>query len=298
MNTSILEIHDQTPEKFVPQVEVAACYLEIDGKILILQRTNTQCEPGKWGVPAGKLEQNETPEDAAKRELFEETGIDLPTSHLKCVSTLYIKKLGNNFIFHAFKVQGLDSPPNQVPEVRLSSEHQNYKWATDEELQNMPLMAGAWEALQRYRTPAPKQRSGSSVSSYLILIQNNQVLLGLRKNTGYNDGLWSLVAGHVEDGESATAAMIREAREEIGIELSPEQLKVVHIMHRQSNRRNIDVFFVCSSWEGNPRNCELEKCEKLEFFPLDALPSNTIDYNGYVLSSMAKGEFYSEHGWS
>jgi 8-oxo-dGTP pyrophosphatase MutT (NUDIX family) len=144
----------------------------------------------------------------------------------------------------------------------------------------------------------PKQRSGSSVSSYLILTQNNQVLLGLRKNTGYNDGLWSLVAGHVEDGESATAAMIREAREEIGIELSQEQMKVVHIMHRRSNRRNIDVFFVCSSWEGNPRNCELEKCETLKFFPLDALPSNTIDYNGYVLSAMAKGEFYSEHGWS
>jgi 8-oxo-dGTP diphosphatase len=143
----------------------------------------------------------------------------------------------------------------------------------------------------------PTKRTGSSVSAYLILLQNNQVLLGLRKNTGYNDGLWSLVAGHVEDGEPASAAMIREAREEIGIELSAEQIKVAHIMHRISNRQNVDIFFVCSDWTGSIRNCELEKCEKIDFFPLDALPEGIIDYNSYVLSAIARGEFYSEHGW-
>jgi len=55
------------------------------------------------------------------------------------------------------------------------------------------------------------------------------VLFQLRKNTGYCDGMWSLVSGHVEDGECATSGMIREAHEEIGITLSTAQIKVVHV---------------------------------------------------------------------
>ena len=150
---SDLEIHDKRPEKFVPQVEVAACYLEMDGKILLLERRKTKSEPGKWGVPAGKLEQNETPAEAAKRELFEETGIDIEIVHLTYIPTLYIQKLGYNFIFHPFKV---DLPLHQIPEVQLSSEHENYKWATPEDMKNMPLIAGAWEAFQRYKAAFQK----------------------------------------------------------------------------------------------------------------------------------------------
>ena len=122
-----------------------------------------------------------------------------------------------------------------------------------------------------------KKRSGASVNAYLVLKRGTDVLLQLRKNTGYCDGMWSLVAGHVEDGESATDGMIREAREEIGIELSGSQIKVVHVMHRYSNRLNVDVFFNCSSWNGTILNCEPAKCERLEFFSLKTLPPNIID---------------------
>ena len=65
----------------------------------------------------------------------------------------------------------------------------------------------------------------------------------LRQNTGYLDNYWSFPAGHVETGESATEGMIREAREELGIILSPDNLQVVHVMHRKTNRLNVDIFF-------------------------------------------------------
>jgi len=135
----------------------------------------------------------------------------------------------------------------------------------------------------------------TSLSTYLILKRDNQVLLLLRKNTGYYDGYWGLVAGHVEEGESATTAMAREAFEEAGILVRPDQLKPVHILHRLSDRPYINIFFECHEWEGTIVNKEPEKCGGLEFFSLEALPPNTIEHIQHVLTTK---EFYSEHGWA
>lgn len=144
---------------------------------------------------------------------------------------------------------------------------------------------------------AIRRAPNTHVSSYLILKQDNQILLGLRCNTGYCDGQYGFVSGNVEDKESATQAMVREAYEEAGIILDPADLKVVHILHRQSNRLNVDIFFECSRWSGDITNCEVDKCEGLSFFPINALPSNTVTYLLDVLEHVSKGRFYSESGW-
>lgn len=141
------------------------------------------------------------------------------------------------------------------------------------------------------------QRIGANVNVYLVLRQGELVLLQMRKNTGYCDGMWSLVAGHVESGEPATDAMIREAREEASLTLNPEQIQVAHAMHRKTDRLNVDLFFNCLSWQGVIQNCEPEKCEELRFFPLNSLPTNTIDYIAQALRHIQEGTFYSELGW-
>jgi 8-oxo-dGTP pyrophosphatase MutT (NUDIX family) len=146
--------------------------------------------------------------------------------------------------------------------------------------------------------PITKRKAGTHVCAYLILRQKNNVLLHLRKNTGYCDGQYGLVSGHVEDGESATAGMIREAKEEAGIELLPSQIKVVHVSHRYSNRQNVDIFFECTSWKGEIVNQEPEKCSALEFFPIANLPDSTIPYVARTLQAVANGICYSEDGWN
>ncbi len=135
------------------------------------------------------------------------------------------------------------------------------------------------------------------VCAYLILRQKNDVLLLLRKNTGFCDGQYGLVSGHVEDGEPATVGMIREAKEEAGIEILTSQLKVVHVSHRYSNRQNLDIFFECTSWKGEIENQEPDKCAALEFFSLTNLPANTIPYVARILQAAANGICYSEEGW-
>ena len=62
-----------------------------------------------------------------------------------------------------------------------------------------------------------KERHKLIPSVYLVLIKNNKILLLRRFNTGFMDGYYSLPAGHVESNETLTSAMVREAKEEIGM---------------------------------------------------------------------------------
>ena len=83
-------------------------------------------------------------------------------------------------------------------------------------------------------------------ASYLVLIKDNNILLLQRKNTGYEDGNYMFIAGHVEPNESFTGAVIREAKEEAGIIISERDVKLVHMMQRKatsSNNERIDAFF-------------------------------------------------------
>ena len=142
-----------------------------------------------------------------------------------------------------------------------------------------------------------KKRSGQALGVYLLLRKRAAVLLSLRKNTGYFDGYYGLVSGHVEDGESMTDAIIREAKEEANLILNPKSLQVVHLMHRKSNQYNVDVFFECTNWEGKLMNMELNKCGGLQFFSLEDLPSNMIPYIQQALHSISAKKSYSEEGW-
>jgi len=139
-------------------------------------------------------------------------------------------------------------------------------------------------------------------SSYLILIQNGKILLSRRFNTGYEDGKYSLPAGHIEDNESLTRGAAREIFEEIGVTLAPQACKLVHVMHRKENDIRMDFFFTqphfFQSGAGQaPVNKEPEKCDDLSWFSLESLPENTIPYIRHAIECYQKKIFYSEFGW-
>lgn len=137
----------------------------------------------------------------------------------------------------------------------------------------------------------------ANVNVNLILIKDNKILLSRRENTGYEDGNWGLVSGNVEVGESAAWAVIREAEEEIGVRIDLKDLVFSHVMHRKSNRENMDIFMTCSRWENEIKNAEPHKCGGLEFFNPDHYPVNLIDHIKVALENVERGNFYSEYGW-
>jgi 8-oxo-dGTP pyrophosphatase MutT (NUDIX family) len=141
-----------------------------------------------------------------------------------------------------------------------------------------------------------KERFTSRMAVYLILKKNNQILLTLRQNTGWSDGLYSLASGHVEKNESIKLAMIREAKEEIGICIKPENLNLVHIMQHKCDKHYIDFYFQCETYQGEPLNCEPEKCGDVRFFHKNNLPDNLVGNVRQALTLIGTGSNYSEYG--
>ncbi len=133
---------------------------------------------------------------------------------------------------------------------------------------------------------------------YLILRKGNKILIARRYNTGFHDGDYSFPAGHLDGNETMVSAMIREVKEEVGITLKPEDLRLVHVMHRkESNEERINLFFTAGKWNGKPRIMELHKCDDLNWFKLDNLPKNIIPYIKQVINCLKENRFYSEFGW-
>lgn len=134
-------------------------------------------------------------------------------------------------------------------------------------------------------------------SVYLLIIKDNKILLLRRADTGYEDGNYGLAAGHVDVDESITAAAIREAKEEAGIDINPADLEIKTTMHRRQKDERVDFFFEVKKWSGEVQNMEMDKCDDLSWFPLDNLPSNTIPYIRQAIECYKKGIIYSEFGW-
>ncbi len=133
---------------------------------------------------------------------------------------------------------------------------------------------------------------------YLILRKENKVLLIRRYNTGWMDGMYTLPAGHIDGNETSEMAMSREAKEEINLTILPKDLSVVHVMHRKStDREYFDIFIEAKKYSGELKNNEEEKCDHMEWFDIDSLPENTLDYIDEAFKLIYKGEHFSSFGF-
>jgi type II secretory ATPase GspE/PulE/Tfp pilus assembly ATPase PilB-like protein/8-oxo-dGTP pyrophosphatase MutT (NUDIX family) len=97
-------------------------------KVLVVRRANdTRC-PGAWETVHGRIEDNERPEAAAKREVREETGLQIDRLYNVTVQPFYLHMLETiqlAVVFAAFVTE--------PAEVTLGTEHQDYEWLSVDE---------------------------------------------------------------------------------------------------------------------------------------------------------------------
>lgn len=132
---------------------------------------------------------------------------------------------------------------------------------------------------------------------HLFFVREERILLLRRYNTGYEDGNYSVVAGHLDGGEEVWQAAAREAFEEAGVIIRREDVETVGVMHRLSNDERVDFFVHVKAWEGELVNREPDKCDELAWFPLDQLPANTIPYVARAIVNYREGRWFDSFGW-
>ncbi len=141
-----------------------------------------------------------------------------------------------------------------------------------------------------------KERVKIIPAVYLVLIKNKKILLAQRQNTGFCDCCYSFPAGHLEEDETLLEAIIREAKEEINLELNQQDLTLAHTMHRkETNENRASFFFTAKKWKNTPKIMEPNKCNDLNWFDINTPPKNTIPYIKQAIQNILQNKNYSEY---
>ncbi|WP_105971650.1 NUDIX hydrolase [Streptomyces geranii] len=137
------------------------------------------------------------------------------------------------------------------------------------------------------------------IDTHVILRDGDRILMSQRAGP-YGRYRWHMPSGKLDKGEPLSVGAARELLEETDVTVDPAHLRLVHVVHHQQDEEvdRIGFFFEATEWEGVPRNQEPEKCLALEWFRVDELPDDIIEYPEVGLLGYLNGtNRLDEHGW-
>ncbi|ORT60712.1 NUDIX domain-containing protein [Streptomyces sp. CB03238] len=271
------------------------------------------CDPGTWSLIGGGPEGQETPDEAIVRELHEEAGLVIPG--LALFTT--VGASGPHVTEGRIQVyEGRwDGDADRLP----VTEGIMFRWFDVDTMAHLSMCPWAYEAILAHHaknplsaiSPVPEQRPGASqggagavrnvIGAHLYLERDGRTLLGLRHpDVAFAAEEWHALAGHVER-ESVRSCLVREAAEEAGLVIRPEDLDLVHTVHLRDDagtEPRIQLFFRATAWCGEPEVREPDRCVRWEWWPLDGLPEPMVPYTRTAINGIRAGRSYSEMGWT
>ncbi|GAA3626857.1 hypothetical protein GCM10023079_16210 [Streptomyces chitinivorans] len=109
----------------------------------------------------------------------------------------------------------------------------------------------------------------------------------------FAQGMWDLPTGKSDPGEPVTETAVRELREETGLVVKAEHLRLAHVVHGgwgvESPNGYLTVVFAAHEWSGEPGNREPGKHSQVRWVPVDALPENFVPSTGGALCHYLTG---------
>ena len=128
---------------------------------------------------------------------------------------------------------------------------------------------------------------------HLILIKDDKILVQKRMGTKLWNGYYALPAGHIDSGENQYEALIREAKEELGIIINEKDILNSYVVLRRNYfeidgkmlEPYIDFYYEVKNYKGTPSIMESDKCSNLDWYSIDRLPSPFINYEGEFLNN-------------
>jgi 8-oxo-dGTP diphosphatase len=115
------------------------------------------------------------------------------------------------------------------------------------------------------------QRPGVGVA---VLIWRGGKVLFYERRGSHGHGTWSVPGGHLEFGESWEACAAREAKEEVGVDITNIRfLAVTNDVFTADNKHYVSIWLEADWAGGEPKSMEPEKVIDLEWRELDNLPA-------------------------
>lgn len=219
-----------------PKRQRVAAYAVIirEGRILLSRLSPSITAEELWTLPGGGLDHGEDPRDAVIREIYEETGLDVVVGETARVYSAHLPGVwrdGRRVDAHALRIVydgwvPIDAPEPRVVEVDGSTVEAAWQPVEDVLDQTVPVVPMVLEAVADHR-PFRHQRLGA----YALIRRDDAVLLVRISDRGFHTGSWTLPGGGVDHGEAPRTAVVREVREEAGVEAQVGELITVHDDH-------------------------------------------------------------------
>jgi len=135
------------------------------------------------------------------------------------------------------------------------------------------------------------------LAAVYLIIKNDEgkVLLQRRQGTKLWPGFLALPAGHIDEGENAIDAVIREAKEELDIEICEDDIVDSFVANRRNKslKPYFDIYFEISSYKGKLTINEPDKCSELKWCDINNLPNDMIDFEVEAIVNRKKGITFS-----
>ncbi len=135
------------------------------------------------------------------------------------------------------------------------------------------------------------------LSSIYLIIKNKkgEILLQRRQGTTLWPGFLALPAGHIDEGEDPYEAAIREAKEELDIKITKNDISDAFVVMRKNKSlmSYYDVYFQISNYIGNIKIAEPLKCSELVWKDINNLPNDMIDFEISAINNYLNGIKFS-----
>jgi ADP-ribose pyrophosphatase YjhB (NUDIX family) len=224
--------------KPLPKVQRVAAYgLVLRGRSILLTRLASRISADeRWHLPGGGVDHGEDPRDALLREIREETGLEAEVGETARVYSAHrpgMWRQGRRWDYQALRIVydawvAVDAPEPRVVEVDGSTVDVAWHALADVRSGDLAVTEIVTEALADHE-PFRLQR----LAVYAVVRRGGDVLLTRISARGAHPGAWTLPGGGLDHGEAPRDAVVREVREECGIEVVVGDLLDVHDTHFQ-----------------------------------------------------------------